>query len=60
MRPIQAIMIGAGERGNDYARYTKTYPDSVQFVGVAEPSVKKRDSFAKNYHVDEANCAGVS
>ena len=37
-QPIQAILIGAGQRGADaYAPYALQHPDELQFVAVAEP-----------------------
>lgn len=35
-RPIKIIIIGAGSRGNTYARYAKMFPEAVQVVGVSD------------------------
>ncbi len=35
-RPITIIIIGAGSRGNTYARYAEKFPDYVKVVGVSD------------------------
>ena len=36
MKPITAVVLGAGSRGFTYAGYAKAYPDELQIVAVAE------------------------
>lgn len=45
--PMQAILIGAGQRGMDaYAPYALEHPDQIQFVAVAEPDPERRARFS--------------
>ena len=38
MKPITAIVLGAGQRGaNVYAAYALSFPNELKIVGVAEP-----------------------
>ncbi len=37
MKPVQYIIIGAGQRGTGYATYALEHPELAQVVGVAEP-----------------------
>ena len=36
-KPVTAITLGAGNRGNVYGNYATKYPDELNIVGVAEP-----------------------
>ncbi len=50
MTPIEAILIGAGNRGLwSYGPYALQHPDEIQFVAVAEPDPERRARFA-SYH----------
>ncbi|KAA3661420.1 MAG: gfo/Idh/MocA family oxidoreductase [Calditrichaeota bacterium] len=51
--PVRCIVLGAGNRGNVYARYSEKFPDELQIVGVAEPIEFRRENFAKRYNIDE-------
>jgi predicted dehydrogenase len=54
--PIQAILIGAGQRGSDaYAPYALLHPEQIRFVAVAEPNQKRRQSFAIRHHIPPEN-----
>jgi len=56
MKPIKAIVIGAGQRGNAYAAYAKTHPEAIEFVGVSESHEKRRNDFAEKYGIEKDNC----
>ena len=56
MNPIRTIIIGAGSRGNTYASYSKSHPDEMQVVAVAEPHSERRRSFAKEYNLNAEQC----
>lgn len=50
--PIQAILIGAGQRGADsYAPYALQHPEQLRFVAVAEPDERRRARFARDHHI---------
>jgi len=36
-KPITAITLGAGSRGNVYGNYALYYPEQLKIIGVAEP-----------------------
>lgn len=37
MKPVTAVVIGAGSRGSIYAGYAKDHPEQLQIVAIAEP-----------------------
>ncbi len=50
--PIQAIMIGAGQRGAEaYGPYALQHPDEFRFVAVAEPDAERRARFAAQHQI---------
>ena len=47
MKPITAIVIGAGDRGmRAYAPYALAHPEELQIVGVADPNRLRREANA--------------
>ena len=50
-RPVTAIVLGAGNRGNVYASYSGRYPKELKIVGVAEPIPHRIERFADTYGV---------
>jgi len=51
-KPIQAVLIGAGQRGAlDYAPYALQYPEQLRFVAVAEPNPERRQRFSEQHHI---------
>lgn len=54
-KQVTAIILGAGNRGRNYAGYARRYPESFKIVGVAEPSEARRNSMGKNYSIPEEN-----
>jgi len=52
LKPVDAVLIGAGQRGaNDYAPFALSYPDQLRFVAVAEPLAERRARFALQHHI---------
>ena len=51
MKPITAIVLGAGHRGSTYAGYAKDHPDELQIVGIADPRADRRDPLADKLNV---------
>ncbi len=52
MKPIRAVLIGAGQRGAEaYAPYAINHPDQLRFVAVAEPNEERRERFAKTHAI---------
>jgi predicted dehydrogenase len=52
-RPITAVVLGAGNRGNVYAGYSAKFPDELKIVGVAEPIEIRRKRFSEKYQIPE-------
>ena len=56
-QPLELVLIGAGSRGmRAYAPYAFRHPEAVRFVGVAEPDPERRQQFAQDHDIDDANC----
>jgi len=52
MKPIQAVLIGAGNRGAEaYAPYALRHPEQICFVAVAEPDPDRRARFAATHSI---------
>ncbi len=52
MKPITAVMVGAGQRGlYSYGPYALRYPDELKFVAVAEPREDRRKRFAQEHNI---------
>lgn len=50
MKPITAVVIGAGDRGaRAYAPYALDNPHEFRIVGVAEPNTERRRKFAEQF-----------
>jgi predicted dehydrogenase len=50
--PIRAIMIGAGQRGNDvYGAYALQHPQKIQFMAIAEPNPARRAKFGSQHKI---------
>ena len=53
MRPVTAVILGAGSRGCSYAEFAKEYPEQLQIVAIAEPREDRRTALAEQLHVPE-------
>lgn len=54
-KPVTAITLGAGARGNVYGNYGIEYPDQLDIVGVAEPIPIRIERYAKKHNIPAAN-----
>jgi len=53
-KPMQAILIGAGQRGVEaYGPYALQHPDEIKFVAVAEPNPERRARFAAQQQIPD-------
>jgi predicted dehydrogenase len=50
-RPMTAIVLGAGNRGNTYSGYSTKFPKELKIIGVAEPIEFRRKRFAQKYNI---------
>jgi predicted dehydrogenase len=55
MKPITAIVLGAGSRGATYAGYAKEHPDELRIVAIAEPRKDRLDALADSLDVPYEN-----
>lgn len=51
-RQISIVVIGAGSRGNVYARYAEAWPDAVKVVGVSDILEHRCRKMADKHGVD--------
>ena len=51
MKPITAVVLGAGSRGSIYAGYAKEHPDQLQIIAIAEPRKDRLDALAEEVGV---------
>eukprot|EP00922_Rhytidocystis_sp_ex-Travisia-forbesii_P052047 GHVS01077253.1.p1 GENE.GHVS01077253.1~~GHVS01077253.1.p1 ORF type:complete len:481 (+),score=73.92 GHVS01077253.1:300-1742(+) len=52
-RPVTAIVVGAGQRGQLYAGFALDFPSSLQILGVAEPKANRRETMRKLYGIEQ-------
>lgn len=52
-KPVTAIVIGAGARGQTYAEYADFYPKSMKIVGVSDINKERKLKVAKKYGIPE-------
>ncbi len=55
-KPLEAIIVGAGHRALAYADYTRTHPDELRIVGVADPNPLRQDLCRQRYGLPEDRC----
>jgi len=53
---LTGIIVGAGHRARLYASYAKECPDEMEIVGVADPSVLRRQQVAEEFGLSETQC----
>jgi predicted dehydrogenase len=54
-KPVTAITLGAGGRGNVYGNFAAKYPDLLKIVGVAEPIPIRNERYAALHKIADAN-----
>lgn len=54
-KPITAITLGAGARGNTYGGYSVKFPNEIDIVGVAEPIPIRNERFAAKHDIKKKN-----
>lgn len=55
MKPVTAVVLGAGSRGTIYASYAKTHPEELKIVAIAEPRKERLDALAGEVGVPPEN-----
>ena len=56
MKPITAVVLGAGSRGSIYAGFSKAFPEDLQIIAVAEPRADRRTMLAEELNLPESRC----
>lgn len=54
-KPVTAIVLGAGNRGNIYGSYAIQYPQNLDIVAVAEPIKIRIDRFSEKHQISKQN-----
>ncbi|WP_205510193.1 Gfo/Idh/MocA family protein [Longitalea arenae] len=54
-KPVTAITLGAGGRGNVYGNYAAKFPEMLKIVGVAEPNAIRNERYTKKHGIADAN-----
>ena len=54
MKPVTAVILGAGSRGSIYASYAKEHPEELQIIAVADPRADRRNMLADQLNVAES------
>ena len=57
-KPVTVVVVGAGSRGNTYARYAQKFPNLVKVVGVSDINPERKERFAKMYGIPEEHQFG--
>lgn len=52
-KPVTAVVLGAGNRGNVYGRFALANPTELDFIGVAEPIEFRNERFAKSHNIED-------
>jgi predicted dehydrogenase len=59
MTPVQAVLIGAGNRGRSvFGRFALREPGRLRIGAVAEPDAGRREAFAAEHGIPAARCFG--
>ena len=52
-RQITGIIVGCGNRGQNYAEYARHFPERFRLVAVADPRAVVREKLQKRYSIEE-------
>ena len=55
MRPVTAVILGAGSRGSVYSSYAIAHPEELQIIAVAEPKPDRRNILADSLNLPESS-----
>lgn len=54
-KPVEIIIVGAGDRGSEYSKYAILHPDQAKIIGVAEPRPFYRQRMADKHQIPAEN-----
>ena len=55
-REVTALVVGCGQRGQNYAAFALDFPSRLKVVGVAEPVTHRRRRMESLYSIPEDRC----
>ncbi|WP_367772705.1 Gfo/Idh/MocA family oxidoreductase [Flavobacterium sp. WC2421] len=55
IKPVTAITLGAGNRGNVYGNYAVQYPEHLKIVGVADPIDIRKERYSEKHAIPAEN-----
>ncbi len=53
---VRVVLVGAGDRANEYARYALSSPEKMQVVGIVDPDEIRNNIMRERYSVPKENC----
>jgi len=56
LKQVKVLVIGCGQRGQNYAAFALDFPSRLRVVGVAEPLSHRRKMMQNSYKIDEDKC----
>ncbi len=56
MKQIKVVVVGAGNRGDVYSRYSLREPDKLKIVGIVDPDPVRTKIMREKYNVPKENC----
>lgn len=54
-KPVTAVTLGAGSRGNVYGGFAEKFPGQVDIIGVAEPIELRRNRYKEKHNIPAEN-----
>lgn len=53
---VKVVLVGAGDRANEYSKYALLCPDKMKIVGIVDPDKIRNDIMRERYNVPKENC----
>ena len=53
---IEVVLVGAGDRANEYSKYALKSPDKMKVVGIVDPDKIRTQIMKERYNVPDENC----
>ena len=52
-KPVTAITLGAGARGNTYGNFAINFPEMLKIVGIAEPNSIRKQRYSQKHSIED-------
>lgn len=53
---VEVVLVGAGDRANEYSKYALKSPDKMKVVGIVDPDKIRTQIMKDKYNVPDENC----